>query len=467
MSKTTPVDTTTVPSFIPDPYVPRSGSADYRVMHYDLDLDCKLGGNRLDGKATITAVATTRLDRISLDFSGLRASRCQVNGTKIAKYTQKSGKLVLHLPSDVAKGEEFSVEIRYGGVPNVRQGIWGEVGWEELTDGVLVAGQPNGAATWFPCNDHPSQKATYRITVNTDAGYRPVSNGQLIDRQRRSRCEAWTYEVLEPMATYLATLQIGRYELRALAGSATAASGTGGAHADAPTPVIQRVAANGSQLRRAGSALSDQPRMMETFIEAFGPYPFADYTVVVTQDDLEIPLEAHGLSILGNNHLAPGWEQQRLIAHELSHQWFGNSLTAGTWRDIWLHEGFACYAEWIWSEAAGNLSADERARDAWSRLDSLESDITIGDPGAADMFDDRVYKRGALALHALRLAAGDRAFFAMLRSWVGARRHSTVTCEQFLEHVDAHLPLSVSAADFLRPWLFETALPQLAAEKNA
>jgi aminopeptidase N len=462
MSHTPPNNTTTAAaaSFIPDAYVPRAGSADYRVTHYDLDLDCKLGGNRLDGRATITAVALTELRRIGLDLSGLRASRCHVNGAKIARSTQKAGKLELHLPTPVPAGVEFTVEIRYGGVPGVRQGTWGEVGWEELQDGVLVAGQPNGAPTWFPCNDHPSQKATYRISVNTDAGYRPVCNGQLVDRQRRSSRERWTYEVNEPMATYLATLQIGRYELRSLAGTAAA---SGGLHAGAPSPVPQRVAASAAALHRVAAALADQPRMMETFIEAFGPYPFADYTVVVTEDELEIPLEAHGISILGDNHLAPGWEQQRLIAHELSHQWFGNSLTVGSWEDIWLHEGFACYAEWIWSEASGGPGADARARDAWALLASLDQDIAIGDPGPQDMFDDRVYKRGALTLHALRLAAGDRAFFAMLRSWTGIWRHGTVTYALFRDHVDAHLPTAASAADFLGPWLFEKALPVLPA----
>ena len=109
----------------------------------------------------------------------------------------------------------------------MRRGAWGEVGWEELADGVLVAGQPNGAATWFPCNDHPSQKATFRIAVATDAGYRPVCNGELVGRQRRSSREQWTYEVNEPMATYLATLQIGRYALAPLAEAAPPPGGAG------------------------------------------------------------------------------------------------------------------------------------------------------------------------------------------------------------------------------------------------
>ncbi|RAE94393.1 M1 family peptidase, partial [Burkholderia multivorans] len=87
--------------------------------------------------------------------------------------------------------------------------------------------------------------------------------------------------------------------------------------------------------------------MMNAFIELFGPYPFDRYDVVVTNEELEIPLESQPLSVLGPNHLGPEWESERLIAHELAHQWFGNSLTPRQWSDIWLNEGFACYAEWL------------------------------------------------------------------------------------------------------------------------
>ena len=166
---------------------------------------------------------------------------------------------------------------------------------------------------------------------------------------------------------------------------------------------------------------------------ASGPTRSTRYTVVVTDDELEIPLEAQGLSIFGANHLSRDWEAQRLVAHELAHQWFGNTRDrrlAGS--DIWLHEGFACYAEWLWSEASGGTTAQREARRHHARLARKPAGPRARRPRRpTDMFDDRVYKRGALTLHALRRAVGDEAFFALLRAWVDTHRFGVVTTADF------------------------------------
>ncbi|WP_084157225.1 M1 family metallopeptidase [Haematomicrobium sanguinis] len=435
-------------SYLPDAYTPRSGNPDILVEHYALEVDYRLASNRLSGRAVLRGRMLANSTVITLDLVGLGVDKVSVNGSRPARFATREGKLVITLKQPLGAGEQVSLDIRYSGNPRPRRSRWGAIGWEELTDGVLVAGQPIGAATWFPCNDHPSNKATFDISITTDADYRPVSNGELVSRTRVARGETWVYRVDEPMATYLATVQIGRYADTPL---------------DDRTDVPIRVAAPAALATAAEWALVDQRAMMDAFTEMFGPYPFARYTVVVAEDPLEIPLEAQSLSLLGTNHLGRDWESQRLIAHELSHQWFGNAVTAGAWRDIWLHEGFACYAEWLWSESSGSTTAVQRALGAWDLLSQQPQDIIVGDPGPADMFDDRVYKRGALAVQALRSWLGDEPFFDVLRSWVRTFQYQSVSTEDLCALIDNHVSEDVrsgrAAMDVLRPWLYERDLP--------
>ncbi|RFA20259.1 M1 family metallopeptidase [Subtercola boreus] len=426
-----------------DPYLPTSGNGGYTVLHYDLDCDYRVSGNRLSATATITAVATQRLSSFSLDFAGLVASKVSVDGQRSANLTQTARKLVVTPVTALNKDVQFTIVVKYAGLPKPVRSAWGEVGWEELTDGVIVAGQPSGAPSWFPCNDHPSNKATYSIAFAVESAYRVLCNGKLVKRTPRASRTRWEFCSTEPMATYLATVQIGLYETMHVSQEGV------------PQYVLLP-----EDLR--SNALADfeaQDRMMALFERLFGPYPFADYTVVVTDDELEIPLEAQGLAIFGRNHIDGVGGSERLIAHELSHQWFGNSLTVGLWKDIWLQEGFACYAEWLWSEESGNATADECASTHWARVNRLPKDLMISDPGAARMFDDRLYKRGALALHALRRTIGDDTFFGVLREWTATHHHGTISTPEFITLVEQHAAVPVRA--LFAAWLDQLALPKL------
>ncbi|CAM4365821.1 Aminopeptidase N [Mycobacterium basiliense] len=428
---------------IVDPYLPQIGNFGYQVSRYELDLEYKVAINRLSGTATITAVTVTELQEFTLDLSdALTVSKVSVNGKRAARFACRNGKLRIAMTSKLATGAAFSVVVRYSGSPRPLQTLWGEVGFEELTEGALVAGQPNGAASWFPCNDHPSAKAAFRIQLSTESPYQVVASGKLVSRRARASQTVWTFEQPEPTSTYLITLQIGVYVTTRLAST--------------PVPIL---AALPQRLRSAfDHDFARQPDMMELFVELFGPYPLANgYTVVVTDDPLEIPLEAQGISIFGANHCDGARTSERLIAHELAHQWFGNCVTARQWRDIWLHEGFACYAEWLWSEHSGGPSAEELATYHHQQLRMKPQDLLLTDPGPSRMFDDRVYKRGALTLHALRRQLGDEKFFALLKNWTVRYRHGTAVTDDF-----TGLAANYSG-DSLRPlwdvWLYSTEVP--------
>ncbi len=429
-----------------DDYVPGHGDLRFEVLSYALTLRYDVDENRLAGRATLRCRVLQETDRLALDLHRLSVTKVTVDGARPGKFTHRSGRLEIRLPRPAPVDEELTIAISYGGHPAPVGGPLGEAGWEELTDGVIVAGQPHGAPSWFPCNDRPSDKASYVVELTAPAAYHVECNGVLVEQRRGASTITWRYEQAEPMAAYLATVQIGRYTVRRLA--------------DEPVPVeiVFPDALRGS----SDGPFARQGEMMSAFVRLFGDYPFeAPYRSVVTEDDLEIPLEAQGLSVFGANFLEDDWSTERLVAHELSHQWFGNSLTVRSWRDIWMHEGFACYSEWLWSEESGRDSADVKAREHWKRLDDQPQDLLLGDPGPDDMFDDRVYKRGALLLHALRLTMGDDTFFDFLREWVAGHRHGTVGRAELTE-----LAVEVGGSgcgDLLDTWLDELSLPELPA----
>ncbi|BCJ47362.1 aminopeptidase [Actinoplanes ianthinogenes] len=425
-----------------DPYLPAHGNGGYRVLHYDLDLDYRIATNRLAGRAVVTARAGQALSRFSLDLGAIRVQDVRVDGQP-AKFTHRSGKLRIKPDRPIGYGATFKTEVRYAGSPVPISGRWGDIGWDELTDGVLVASQPNGAPSWFPCNDHPGDKASFLVTLTVAAPYTVLVTGDLVSRRRRAGTQTWVYERNEPTAPYLMGVQIGRYEVVELA--------AGGVPQRAAIPPRLR-SVFAQDFGRHGD-------IMAAFEGLFGPYPFREYVVVVADDDLDDPIEAQGMAVFGRNHLDGLRTHERLVAHELAHQWFGNSLTVADWRHIWLNEGFATYAEWLWSALSGGPSADAHAEHWHARLALQPATIAIANPGVDRMFDPMVYKRGALTLHALRLRIGDSAFFAMLRAWVAENRHGTVTTEQFRGHARRFAARPVD--DLLTAWLDRPALPPL------
>ena len=188
---------------------------------------------------------------------------------------------------------------------------------------------------------------------------------------------------------------------------------------------------------------------------------------------------SHGDSTRGSSH-EHVWQEpcqwqktwERLIAHELSHQWFGNSVGLVEWRDIWLNEGFACYAEWLWFERSQNIPAEKHARFHYHHLANKPQDLRLIDPGASDMFDDRVYKRGALTVHALRVLLGDEDFFALLRRWTSEHRFGLVETRDLenlvhdqIQHRKDITPADVSA--LFDAWLRHPELPNFPATPSS
>lgn len=446
-----------------NPYTGIPFNLGFRVDHYDLDLDYRVGPNRLKATATLSLEVNARIDRLTLDFADVLgvdsvSAETDSHGTtvNVTRWRQSGRKLQVRFDRELAPEETLRLTVKYSGYPEPVASPWGELGWEELTNGSLVASQPIGAASWFPCDDDPEAKARYDISVTCDAPYTVVATGRPATPERAGGSRRrWRFRSAEPMATYLVTIQIGEYRTIDLPGARVPVTAY---VADGPRGLADRVRHD----------FRDQARMLTVFEELFGEYPFPDYRVVIVEDELEIPLEAQGLSIFGANHADGRGTWNRLIAHELSHQWFGNSVGLSQWRDIWLNEGLACYSEWLWAERSGGPSADDSARGHYDALAAKPQDLVIADPGPADMFDDRLYKRGALTIHALRLLLGDALFFRFLHEWTGLNRHSVVDAVDFralANRLCRESGITTSHLDSLfAMWLRRPELPQFPAD---
>ncbi|MEU4770428.1 M1 family metallopeptidase [Micromonospora sp. NPDC023644] len=399
-----------------DPYVPGAGNGGYDVAGYRLAVRYDPATDRLAGRAAVTATATTGLSRFNLDLAGLDVSRVAVDG-RSAGSARDGDELVVTPRDGLSRGARFTVEVDYSGVPAARaDGQLGSGGFLHTADGAIALGQPWSAATWFPVNDHPSDKATYDIEVTVPDGLAALSNGVPGERSSADGWTTWRWAERAPMASYLTTLVIGDYRVHS------------GTHAGRPmvTAVPASLPATGPE----AASLARTGEIADFLASRFGPYPFDSYGgVVVTDGRIGYALETQSRPVYGPGFFRGGRPNLGVVAHELAHQWFGNSVALSRWSDIWLNEGFASYAEWLWEEHDGGRTAQRNFELEYAATDWSRPSV---DPGRSRLFGSAVYKRGALAVHALRRTVGDDAFFRILRTWTAERRGGNATTDDLV-----------------------------------
>jgi aminopeptidase N len=422
-----------------DPFFPRSGNGGYDVRHYALRIRYSPAQNRLRATARISAVATEGLSRFDLDFRGPEISRLRV-GRRPARFRRRGQELIVTPRAGIHNGSHFTIHVRYRGKPHPTVDPDGSLdGWIPTSDGAFVAGEPRGAPTWFPCNDYPTDKATYRFRVTVPKGTTAVANGTLKRRIRRPHHTTFVWREGSPMATYLATVTSGSFRTRS-------------ADADG---IRSYVAVDPSE-GRPGAVLARIGPILKLFRDRFGAYPFRQTGAIVdSAPEVGYALETQTRPLFAQ---MPG---QVTLAHELAHQWFGDDVTPASWPEIWLNEGFATWAQWYWGQHAGGATTKQRFDDLYAShggADSAFWDPPPGDPGSpAKLFDATIYERGAMALEALRQRVGSTAFFHILRDWVDAHRYRNATIQQFIALAEADSGQDLGG--LFDAWLFAPGKP--------
>ncbi|MBL1084278.1 M1 family metallopeptidase [Streptomyces actinomycinicus] len=429
-----------------DRLFPSLGNGGYDVVHYGLTLDYAPGTNRLKGTAVVTARATRDLSRFDLDLTGLRVRAATVRGAE-ARVARRGGELIVTPAKAVRKGETFDTVVTYDGTPRTLRGDdGGREGWIETDDGATALGEPTGSTTWFPGNHHPSDKATYDITVTVPKDedgdpYDVVANGTLVSQEDKGRAVTWHWRTDEPMASYLAHVSVGYFEIHK-------------GWTDDDLPVY--VAVDPEESEDAAGVVDAVPEVVGWASKRFGPYPFSSAGAVVDH----LP----GLDYALETQTKPYFDEapdEVLLVHELAHQWFGDSVTPRAWKDMWLSEGLATYAEWLWEEDHGDRDTGETFADFYDGRDPESEGIWAfppsDPPSAARVSDPPVYGRGAMVVHKVREAVGDRTFFRILRTWTRQHRHGNADTRQFIALCEAESGKDLTG--LFDVWLFGRGKP--------
>jgi aminopeptidase N len=427
-----------------DPYYPNYGNGGYDVRSYRLEVRYDPGPGRLDGHEVITATATQYLSRFDLDFGALSVGSVTVNGA--AARTERPGGVELAvLPAQpLPAGKPFTVELSYGAT--LGGGSDADDSFLHNTAGAVVVGEPENATSWFAANDHPLDKATYEFAITVPDGWTGIANGVPGGSTQAGGWTTWRWSEGLPMASYLATMAVGKY--RVITGDYQG------------KPVYSAVAAS-IPADQTDAAIARTPEIVDFLASQFGPYPFDSVGGIVPDEPrLKFALEIQTRPVYAAGFFARGSVDDKtwVLAHELAHQWFGDSVSVHFWRDIWLNEGFATYAEWLWSEHQGRATAQQ----IFDRTYAQPAEAKVwspppGDPGVKALFGASVYQRGAMAVHALRVAVGDPAFFTILRAWTSERRYGNGDTAEFIALAERISGRTLQP--LFQVWLFEKGKP--------
>ncbi|MBI5964796.1 MAG: M1 family metallopeptidase [Chloroflexi bacterium] len=433
-----------------DSLYPDFGNGGYDVAHYTLDITVNnIATSNLTATVTIEAKATQDLDSFNLDFIGFEIDDLTVND-ETAIYSRKGQELTISPVKPLMEGGDFTVVVQYNGSPEEMQSaaLPFQTGWVTVGSGSFVLSEPDGSASYFPVNDHPLDKASYTFRVTVPKPFEVAANGVLSETIDNDDSTTFIFEARDPMASYLATINIDEFELETM----TSENGI----------PIRNYYSTGLP-EEVREPFARQGEMLAYFSDVYGPYPFEVYGSLVMDTEFGTALENQTMSIFGIDMIdtedVEGTEL--VVAHELSHQWFGDSVSVADWSDIWLNEGFATYSEGLWIEhTSGRAALDDWVMSKYSSVSAFpEYYPAPGNPPADDLFNGGVYVRGGLTLHALRLEVGDETFFSIMQAYYDRYEGGNAATEDFLSVIN-----EVSGKDltsFLNDWLYSEKLPSI------
>jgi aminopeptidase N len=433
---------------VADDVYPQYGDPATDVLHYALDVKWDPKTTVLTGTATLAIRAAAPTDHFVLDLAAdMSADSVRVDGAPVAD-VHDGDHLSVPVGRKLPTDGTATVVIAYHGIPHLvpppmtRPDIQG-LGAQVTAGGAVWAQQePYGAFTWFPCDDQPSDKALYDVTITAPDGWAGVTGGAFQGRTESGGSGVYRWHQANPVSTYLVAFAVDQFK----EDTAT------GPHGIPLTYWYRPADAD------AVHKLTAQVPAMISFLEQhFGPYPFATGGVLFRPE--MVGMETQTMITLSSHVPADD------LLHEFAHQWFGDAVTPTTWSGLWLNEGFAMYSQMLWDTGHPRPGALQTTIDALMRQ-ALPQDQMLrtsdGPPGhfkPTHFASSNVYYCPALMLNGLRTALGDAAFYQLLNDWVHQHQGTNQDRAAFVAFVNAHTGRDFTA--YINAWLDSPTTPTI------
>jgi aminopeptidase N len=417
------------------------------ALHYDVSISfvpdfAYEGRTRVD-----VALLAEGLTEIRLDFDGPRVDRVSVHDERLA-FRIEAGRLVVDLARPRRRGEIVPVLVEYHGRPDGK-GL--RAGRSAHGDPTLFADNwPENARRWIPSIDHPSDKATVDFTVTAEDRYEVVAPGRLVETRSLHdgrRTTRWSEGV--PIPTYCMVIGLAEFQVTQMGAADGVPLSAWVFPEDAPF----------AARRLARSAL-----VLERFSDLVSPFPYEKLAHV--QASTAFGAVEYASAVFYSERLFRGEDaSDGVVAHELAHQWWGDSVTPADWDDVWLSEGFATYFHGLFAEALGGppalrehmARAAQAVREADARKPGAVVDPAVAEPAAK--LSAFTYQKGAWVLHMLRRRLGDDAFFPALREFYRLHAGGNASTDDLRRVFEAATGRSLEG--FFRQWLYRPGIPDL------
>jgi aminopeptidase N len=431
----------------------------WQPTHFEIDLAFN---STLTGLSAITTEVTVLIRKndvslIDFDFGKMPVKSVTVDG-QTANFEQHNGRLDVHLARPAKEKQQLKIAVTYSGKPedglilkNDRDGLPSAIGdnW------------PDRVHHWIPCFDHPSAKASVRFTVTAPAKDDVTANGVLeSDKQNADGTRTWVYAENAPISPYNMVVAVGQFaDARLKAKSAL--------------PISYYVTHSDGAVAEKG--FSSAPASVDLFSKLVAPYPYGKLALIVGATRFGGMENANTIVFAPN--LLQGFAVKKprgvrfnipsgvedVVAHEIAHQWFGDSVTESTWADLWLSEGFATYFAGLFlqkyeGEAAFRAYMKDNAAEYFVYEKTART--PIHDIETKDLFallNKNNYEKGSWVLHALRGMMGDRAFFAALKDYYNTHKGSVASTEDLRAAMEK--ASGKDLRDFFRRWVYQPGHP--------